>query len=52
MDDADFPFLGMALGQNVGGLWYPNPSPLLLTPNPLLLTLALTPDPEPRTHNP
>jgi hypothetical protein len=27
MDDADFPFLGMALGQNVGGLWYPNPTP-------------------------
>ena len=45
MDDADFPFLGMALGQNVGGLWYPNPNRVILTLNPLLLTLALTPEP-------
>ena len=22
MDDPDFPFVGMVIGQNVGGLWY------------------------------
>ena len=34
MDDADFPLLGMALGQNVGGLWdlHPTPYSCPLTP--------------------